>query len=281
VSVQISDNGATPTAGENYQLTCSVSGAENLNPTTTYRWTKNSGSGQTQVGANSNTLSFTPLRLADAASYVCEITVSSTYLTGDIIVTNVNPEDVRIQSELIIIDAIILLYPNNIMYKVPTPSSITLVSSDHSSRHNSLLILGSDVTLTCTLELNSVVVPSEIFLLMVEALLSRNGTPLMLIGPTVSGTTFTYTRRFESFGRTDSGNYTCTATVGPEEALTYFTGNETLSATVNIKAGMHKSRLELLHDNNFTFFSFCSPYGCCSHSVWFLCPSGGQLESSI
>ena len=96
VSVQISDSGATPTAGENYQLNCSVSGAENLNPTSTYRWTRNSGSGQTQVG---DTLLFTPLRLADAASYVCEVTISSNYLTGDIIVMNINPQDVRIQSE--------------------------------------------------------------------------------------------------------------------------------------------------------------------------------------
>ena len=97
VSVQVSGGGATPTAGESYQLTCSVPGAENLNPTTTYRWTRNSGSGQTQVGANSNTLSFTPLRLADAASYVCGVTVSSSYLASDI--TAMNSFDVRIQCE--------------------------------------------------------------------------------------------------------------------------------------------------------------------------------------
>ena len=99
VSVQISDSGATPAAGESYQLNCSVPGAENLNPTTTYRWTRNSGSGQTQVGANSNTLSFTPLRLADAASYACEVTISSSYLTGDIVAMAINPQDIRIQSE--------------------------------------------------------------------------------------------------------------------------------------------------------------------------------------
>jgi uncharacterized protein YaiE (UPF0345 family) len=99
VSVKIIDNGATATAGENYQLTCNVSGAENLNPTTTYRWTKNSGSGQTEVGANSNTFSFTLLRLADAASYVCEVTIDSSYLTGDIMAMNTDSQDVRIQSE--------------------------------------------------------------------------------------------------------------------------------------------------------------------------------------
>ena len=113
------------------------------------------------------------------------------------------------------------------------------MSSDNSLRPNSLPILGSDVTLTCTLELHSVVVPSELLLLMVDTQLSRDGTPLALSGPIASGTTFTYTRRFETFGRSDSGNYTCTASVGPDLALAYVIGNETLSATVNIKASMH------------------------------------------
>ena len=98
MSVHISDSGATST-GESYHLTCGVSGAENLNPTTTYRWIKNSGSGQIQVGTNFDTLSFTPLRLADAASYVCEVTISSSYLTGDTVAMNVNPQNIRIQSE--------------------------------------------------------------------------------------------------------------------------------------------------------------------------------------
>jgi hypothetical protein len=98
VSVQIGNIVSTPTAGQNYLLTCTVSGAENLNPITTYRWIKSSGT-QTQVGTNSNTLFFTPLRLSDAASYICEVTISSSYLTGGIITMNANPQDVRIQSE--------------------------------------------------------------------------------------------------------------------------------------------------------------------------------------
>ena len=97
MSVQIS-GGATPTAGEDYQLTCSVSGAENLNPITTYRWTRNSGSGQTQVGTT-RILRFAPLRLSNAGSYVCEVTISSNYLTGDIVERNINSQDVNIQSE--------------------------------------------------------------------------------------------------------------------------------------------------------------------------------------
>ena len=97
MSVQITDGGATPIAGENYELICSVSGADNLNPTITYQWTKNSD-GQIQVGTNSNTLSFTPLQLSDGASYVCAVTIASSYLTGDIAAMSVNPQDVRIQS---------------------------------------------------------------------------------------------------------------------------------------------------------------------------------------
>ena len=122
-----------------------------------------------------------------------------------------------------------------ISYQVPTPSSFTLISSDHSS--NSLLILDSAVTLTCTLELNSAIVASEIFLLMVDAQLSRDGTQLALTGPTVTGTTITYTTHLNSFGRSDSGNYTCRATIRPQPTLTYLIGSETLSTTVNIKAG--------------------------------------------
>ena len=100
VSVQVSGSGVTPTAGEDYQLTCSVSGDENLNPTnTTYRWTKNSGSSQTQVGTNSSTLSFTPFRLSDAASYVCEVTIRSSYLASDITAVT-NSFSIRIQCEL-------------------------------------------------------------------------------------------------------------------------------------------------------------------------------------
>ena len=114
MSVQISDGGAsTPTAGENYQLICSISGAGNLYPTVVrYRWSKNSGSVQTQVGTSSSTLSFAPLGLSDAASYTCEVTISSSYLSGDIVAMNVNPRDVRIQSEhkIIVSDAYYEIY---------------------------------------------------------------------------------------------------------------------------------------------------------------------------
>ena len=122
------------------------------------------------------------------------------------------------------------------VYVVPTPSSIILTSSDTSS----LQIVGSDVTLTCMLELNPAIVETDLPLLMVDVQLSRDGTPLALTGPTVTETTFTYTIQLNSFGRSDSGNYTCTATVRPQPSSTYLTGSETLlSDTISIKAGMY------------------------------------------
>ena len=76
-----------------------------------------------------------------------------------------------------------LLLSDNSMSQLP----------DYSQHSSSLPILGSNVTLTCTLELNSAIVASEIFLLMVDTQLSRDGTPMTLTGPTIRDTTFTYT----------------------------------------------------------------------------------------
>ena len=106
-------------------------------------------------------------------------------------------------------------------------------------------MVGSDVTFICTLVLNYVILGSENALLMVDVQLSRDETPLALPRVTVTGTTFTYTTVVNSFGRNDSGNYTCTATVRPQPSATYLTGNETLSSTINIRAGKYSLTLSL------------------------------------
>ena len=106
-----------------------------------------------------------------------------------------------------------------------------------SSGTSDIVIVGSDITLTCTLVLNSAIVISDLPLLMVDAELSRDGNPLTLSGRTMTDTTFTYTTQLNPFGRSDSGNYTCTATVRLQPTSIYLTGNETLSSTIDIKAG--------------------------------------------
>ena len=99
IAIQITEStgGDVPFAGEDYDLICSIFGAENLNPIITYQWTKNSDS--SQIGTNSNTLSFTPARISDAGNeYVCSVTIASSYLSGNI--AAVVSHTVRIQSKV-------------------------------------------------------------------------------------------------------------------------------------------------------------------------------------
>ena len=98
--------------------------------------------------------------------------------------------------------------------------------------------VGTDVTLTCTVELGPAgVLLSDLSLLMVEAQLSRNETAVTLTDPNVSGTTFTYTIQLGSFGRNDSGNYTCAATVRPQSTSMYLTGEAMLSNITSVTTG--------------------------------------------
>ena len=106
-----------------YSLTCGVTGAENLDPSITYQWTKNNGTlTQIQVGADPRVLSFSSLRFADAGRYTCQATVSSPYLNNDITMTD--SQDITLQSEfsyIIIISHLCILLPktSKIIYSFP------------------------------------------------------------------------------------------------------------------------------------------------------------------
>lgn len=85
--------------GQNHTLICDASGAENLRPRISYQWTKMNDTGTvTEVGTNSNTLSFSTLYLSDAGSYTCEVTIASDFLTGSI--TEESTTKLQIPSEL-------------------------------------------------------------------------------------------------------------------------------------------------------------------------------------
>ena len=234
IAVQItSTSGDIAIAGEDYSLTCSVFGVENLNSVITYQWRKNDNSYlQVVTEKNSTIISFAPARMSDAETnnyYSCSVTIVSNYLTENVVI--MTSQGVIIQSNFnyaVNVNVIIV-----IILIVPTPSFITLMSS----KANTNQIIGSDITLTCVVKLNSSILDFEIFLLMVDVQLSKDGTKLALIGPTVTGTTFTYTTQLNSFGKSDFGNYTCTATIRPLPSLIYLTGTDILSDTLTITAG--------------------------------------------
>ena len=82
-----------------YSLTCDVTGDENLSSIRTYHWTRDNGA-MSQVGTNSNTLSFSSLSLSDAGRYTCNVTVSSPYLNNNVMALSSNSEDVVFESKL-------------------------------------------------------------------------------------------------------------------------------------------------------------------------------------
>ena len=96
----------------------------------------------------------------------------------------------------------------------------------------------SAVILACIVELNLAVMEAELTLLMVESSLTKpDRTTLTLSNPVVSGTIITYTTQLNSFGRSDSGNYTCTIDVRPKPTSTYLTGSGLLSSTAAVTIG--------------------------------------------
>lgn len=82
----ISGSEVIPNLGQVYNLTCNVTGVNNLsNITIIYHWTKNNGT-VIQVGTNSSTLHFySVLQVSDAGQYTCYVTINSVSL-----VTSVN-----------------------------------------------------------------------------------------------------------------------------------------------------------------------------------------------
>ena len=116
---------------------------------------------------------------------------------------------------------------------VPDPQSVTVTSSA-----GGIVLNGSDVTLTCSVQMNQNILSSELTLLMVTAQLTGpDGLVLALSGPEISGPNFTYTTQVSFFGDSDAGNYTCNASVGLQLPSTYLTGTGRLSNTIQVIIG--------------------------------------------
>ena len=88
-----------------------------------------------------------------------------------------------------------------------------------------MVLNGSNVTLTCFVQMDQNILPSELPLLMVNAQLTRpDGSVLDLSNPVISGTTYNFITQVNSFGNSDVGEYTCTATVRLQASSPFLTG---------------------------------------------------------
>ena len=123
------------------------------------------------------------------------------------------------------------------LFPVPPPSSVT-ITTEPQGRIQSV---GSDITVICIMELSAVIVESDLSLLAVNVRLYKDGALLREALPdhTMSSTTFTYTTRLNSFEGSDSGNYICRASVGPNDERLYLVGSEQrMSESIVITTGL-------------------------------------------
>ena len=108
---------------------------------------------------------------------------------------------------------------------VPAPTSVTVT--------NGSVNVGSTVTLTCTVELSPAVdVPVTVNTVWTgpDGFMTTN-TAQSVMGST---TTYTSTAMVSSFGRDQSVNYTCTATLRPHPPSTHITESGALSNTAPV-----------------------------------------------
>ena len=93
--------------------------------------------------------------------------------------------------------------------------------------------------MNCTVELHTAILESELSLLVVDAVISRDGTPLMQTSQSVDGTTHNFGATVRPFVEDDIGNYTCAATITAQPSSTYLTGmGQGESKTIEIKIGI-------------------------------------------
>ena len=94
--------------------------------------------------------------------------------------------------------------------------------------------VGSAVTLTCTADLDSAIgVPVTVNI----QLRDPAGRLLTATTPSVSGSTYSSMATITSFGRDQSGLYTCSATVSPSPPNSFLSDSSSRSGTLRVTTG--------------------------------------------
>ena len=133
---------------------------------------------------------------------------------------------------------------------VPALPSITVSSSTG----NTIILNNTAITVNCEVDFGQGVSESELSLLMVEAQLFRDGTPLMLDDPTMSGSSLVFGSEISSFNDSSVGNYSCTATISPASSSRFLTGTgQGTSPLVRLTVGKQSSYKNTIQINNNDF----------------------------
>ena len=188
-------------------------------------------------------LSFYPFRLSDAGQYSCEITVTAASENF----TAIQNQSIILHSKLLSYHASLMLIMG-IMYlpsAVPAPTSVSTTSNSASP----IWPVGADITLTCTVDLDPAVddpaVDDPVTVNTVWT--GPDGVTLSSTDPVmINMMRYTSTVMVSSFGRNQSGNYSCIATV--TSISPFFVISNSHSGTTNINIG--KSNRRLVHRQN-------------------------------
>ena len=175
-------------------------------------------------GQTTKMLSLPPLSLSNAGRYTCEVIVTAASENF----TAYQNHSVIIQSELISWYIVSGCMMSLSCCVVPAPTSVSMTSD----LPNPIRTVGSTVTLTCT-----VVLAEYVDGLTVSTEwtgpngFSENGMAQRM----GSTTTYTSTAMVSSFGRDQSGNYTCTATVS--STASFLNTSDSISETTRVTVG--------------------------------------------
>ena len=114
---------------------------------------------------------------------------------------------------------------------VPVPTSVVITSDPVSP----IRPVGSNVILTCTVELSPVV---DVPVTVNTEWTGPDGVTLSSTTPVMESLTrYTSTVMVSSFGRDQSGNYTCTATVSSTSSFLTDSGSQSETARITVTVG--------------------------------------------
>jgi hypothetical protein len=105
--------------------------------------------------------------------------------------------------------------------------------------------IGSTVTLTCMADLDPAVDDPGLVTVNIQ-LSDPAGRTLTTTTPSVSGFSYSSMATMSSFGRNDSGVYTCSAAVSPSPSNRFLSSSSSISVTLRVTTGEDNIVLDLM-----------------------------------
>ena len=221
---------STLVVGHNYTVICSGLGVEDFLYNSTilsYQWTKDNGT-ETKISTLSDDiLSFTPFKNSDSGNYSCQATVVLDDTENEILL-NSSWQYLQAKGEFTwrqpSLQQITLTLPT---CTVPPPEQVYITSDPTSP-----VVPESNVSITCTVELS----PAIDTIVTVNIKLSDpKGSPLNVTSLAATGSTYPNTTIIiSSFGRDESGKYSCTASISSTTSFIINSGSKSALEEVSV-----------------------------------------------